>query len=215
MDRADVLAENSHGNQLHRAEEENTDHQRRDAYREAIPEQQFVEQVAEPGQNAEGGSGKPGEGHQPQRHLRKIGDAQHRHIVERVKIVLGETPLAARLVEQDRLVRKPDLGDHPAKVWVRVVERLNGLDHAAVEKSEAGEVLESFQGGNPVDQPVVLLADPEHQPVLLAGSLDRQHHGIAFFPFLDKPWDHLRRVLEIGRHAYGGVAADVLDRVHR
>ena len=59
MDRADVLPDNPHGNQLNRTEEEDADYQGRDADREAVPVQQLIEEIGEAGEDAEGGPAKP------------------------------------------------------------------------------------------------------------------------------------------------------------
>src|SRR6185436_6352056 len=47
MDRADVLADDPHGNQLDGTEEEDTDHQGCDANREPIPLEQFIEEICQ------------------------------------------------------------------------------------------------------------------------------------------------------------------------
>src|SRR6266567_788890 len=50
MDRADVLADDAHGNQLDGTKKENADHQGRNPNREAIPVEQFIDQITESGQ---------------------------------------------------------------------------------------------------------------------------------------------------------------------
>ena len=93
--------------------------------------------------------------------FRKIGDAQHRQVVERVEIVLGDAALAAGLIEIHLRVRKPDLGDHAAEIRIGVFHGFDDFHHAAVIEPASGAVLECLDGGYPVDQPVVPLTKPD------------------------------------------------------
>src|ERR1035438_8981126 len=45
VDRADVFAEDADEDELHGAEEEHADHQRRNTNLETVPEQQFIDQI--------------------------------------------------------------------------------------------------------------------------------------------------------------------------
>ena len=56
--------------------------------------------------------------------LREVGDAQHGHVVQRVKVVCRDAALAQRLMVGISSRRKPSLGDHAAEVRVGVVQGL-------------------------------------------------------------------------------------------
>ena len=108
-----------------------------------------------------------------------------------------------------------DLGDDAAEVWVGVVEGARDVDDAAIVEAEAGEVLEGLDGGEPLDEAVVLPAHPEHEGVLFAGALDAEDHEGALLPFADELRDHLGRVLEVGDDGDDGVAGGLEEGVHR
>ena len=76
-------------------------------------------------------------------------------------------------------------------------------------------VLDGLDGREPLDEPVVLLAQPEHERVLLAGALDPQHAVGAVLPLADHVRDHRRRILQVGDDADDGVAATLEERMHR
>jgi len=213
VDCPDILAQNSNRYQLHRAEKEDADDQGSDAHREAVPVQQLVGEVAESRQSAERGRHKPRKGDDAQRHLGEVGNAEHRHVVEGVEVVLALAALARGLIVEDLGVGKADLGDQAAEVRVGIVHGFDDVDYPAVIKPEAGEVFESLDRRQMPDQPVIALANPEHDRVLLAGSLDGQDRREAVFPLSDEFGNELGRILEIRHDTDGGVARGLVERV--
>src|ERR1700733_12718718 len=97
-----------------------------------------------------------------------VYNAEHANVVEGVPVVLGEPEFASGLIIEELNGRKTDVGDHTAKVRVRIFEGPDQLDDLTVVQSEAAEVLNGLDGREPPREPVVLLAQPEHERVLLA-----------------------------------------------
>lgn len=97
VDRANILPHNPQEKELHRREEENTHDQRRQSQGEAAPEQQFIDKVENGDENAECRRDKAKHGGHTQRHLGVVGDAQHGHIVQGIKVIFGDAALASGL----------------------------------------------------------------------------------------------------------------------
>ena len=74
-------------------------------------------------------------------HFGKLRDAEHRQIVERVKVVFRFADTCGVVARRNFGVRKPDFRDHAAEVRVRIAKLADEIDHLAVIESEAGEVL--------------------------------------------------------------------------
>jgi hypothetical protein len=69
-----------------------------------------------------------------------VGDAQHRHVPKRVKIVLCESSLPRRLDKWEQRAIVPEVADEPAPIGVRIVDLTDVLDDAPVVEPESCRV---------------------------------------------------------------------------
>src|SRR6266481_4507601 len=99
MDGANVFPNDAEAQQLHGSEKEEAQHQWGATQRKAVPENDLVEEIEEAEGQAESSRDEPGRGDQTEWHLREVGDAEHRQIVEGIEVVLGDAALAAVLIE--------------------------------------------------------------------------------------------------------------------
>ena len=81
VDRPDIFADNSDSYQLNRAEEKQTYDNRRYAYLEVVPEDQFRYQVAGADRHAQQCKYETDKCNEPQRNLGQVCNAQHREVI--------------------------------------------------------------------------------------------------------------------------------------
>jgi hypothetical protein len=178
---------------------------------EAVPVHQLVEQVAQAEAEAEHRHQEADHGREAQRHLRVVGEAEHRDIEQRVEIVLGETARAPGLHERHAGHRVADLGDLPAQVGIGILARTEMLNQDAIIEAEAGEVEQQVDVRQPCHQLVVDLADEEEggrfRTLVLHGG-----HGLpALFPKGDELLDGFRRILQVGGEEDHGIPRRLQD----
>src|SRR5450432_3570751 len=213
-DGADVLADDAEAHQLHGSKKEDADHERGDAKFETVPEDKLVDQVKDGYEYGQEAGGHAGEGRHTEGNLGEVGNAEHRHIVERVPVIAGEASQASRLLENDLLVGETDLGNHAAEVWVRVFEALDDVADLAVIEAETGEVFVRFNIRDAVHEAIVPGANPEHQAVFFAGLLEAEHHFKTALPILDHFFNELGRILQVRDQADNRIALGLIESVH-
>src|SRR3984885_5650987 len=125
VNRSDVLANHAEEHQLERRDEKYSDQHRREAHAEGRPEDELKNEVDQGNEERYAGTEETGKRRQAKRDLRMVNNSEHADVVEGIPVVLGDAELASRLVVEQLDCRKADVGDHPAKVRVGVVE---GLD---------------------------------------------------------------------------------------
>ena len=202
-----VLANDSQGDELDGAEEEEAEDHGSDADIEIGPEDQLVNQVEHTHQEADEGRDEANEDDEPEGHLGEIRDAQHGEVVEAVKVLAGDSPGAAVLVVVDLGDGKAELGDHSAEVGVGVAEVGSDLvHHGAVVETEAGEVGQDAHVGEARHQAVVGGAEAIHDGALVAGVLDSGDDGCTLLPGVNHVHKELGGVLEVGYEDADGVA---------
>src|SRR5690242_4172743 len=140
-------------------------------------------------------------------------DAEHRVVIEGIEVVLCGTAHPSRLVVEQFIMRQSDFRDHTAKIGVRFIERADYVHNFSIIETEAGEVLEGFDGRQTLDKLVIFGADPEHQRMLVAGFLDAQNHRVPLLPLCDHLRNEFRRILEVGNQADHRVASRLQERV--
>ena len=111
-------------------------------------------------------------------------------------------------------VRQADLSNQPPEIRVRVVEGLNDIHHLAVVEAEPGVVLVGLGIGQPVNQTIKPLANPEHQRVLAARFLNCDHNRGALLPFIEHLWNQFRRVLKVRDDANDGISRCLVEGMH-
>jgi len=142
-------------------------------------------------------------------------DSEHPDVVKGVPVIFRDTEFTARLVVVDLLVRKADLGKHSTEIGIRIAEGAHEFYHLTVIQTEACEVLEGLDAGEPFGYAVVLLAQKEHERVLFAGALDAEHHVLTRFPLLDEGGYQVGGILEVSDDADDGVATGLKEGVDR
>ena len=182
---------------------------------ETRPEDELVHEVEDAGDKAHKSGNEAAEDDQAQRHLGKIGDAQHRQVVKRVEVIFGDAPLAAAFVIEDPGDGQSKLGNHAAEIRKGVAEVVaDVLDYGAIVEPEAGKMLQHLDVGEASHEPVVCRPYGEHKSALVGGVLDGRHDRKALFPLANHLGKELRRVLEVGREAPHGVALSLQQSVH-
>jgi len=186
VDGPDILAENADEEKLHRAEKEESDFERCQAEAETVPVKELENQVAEGDEQAQERDGEAEHGGQSEGHLRVIGNAEHRHVVEAVKVVAGDTAFPHRLAIGDFRDRKTDFGNQPAEIGIGIVDFRDNVDEAAVVEAEAGCVFVQLDFGQAADDFIIEFADGEEDRRLLAFLFDGDDDEEAFLPLFDE-----------------------------
>jgi len=215
MDGADVFADDAEGDELDGAKEEQAKYNGSDADGEIVPENELVNQVKHTGDEAEEGADEPDEDDEAEGHLGEVGDAQHREVVERVKVLARDAARSPVLVVFDSGYGKAQFSDDSAEIGVRIAKiSSNSVDDRAIVEAESGEVLEDADVGEPRDKAVIRGANTVHQAIFIAGFLDCSDDGGSVFPGADHVNEELRWVLEVGHKNSDGVALGLKKGVH-
>src|ERR1035438_1839912 len=214
MDGADVFVDDAHKKHLQGQKEEDADDQWGDTDREFIPKNQLVHQVGQRHQNRHQSAREAGKGHQAQWNLGEVGDGEHGQIVKGKKIVLRDSPFAPGLMVGNIEMRETGLGNHAAKIRVGIVELFDDVYDLAIIKTESGEIFISFHSGEPLDEPVVSLPNPEHQAVFFARLLDADDYAVAFLPLSDHLHDQLGGILQVRHDSDDRISSGLIKGVH-
>lgn len=143
-DSADIFPDDADEKQLNGGEEEKTDHEGCRPDLEAVPKDQFIDEVADRHQQTGEGDDEAYETGHAQRELGVIHEAEHGEVIERIEIVLRPTFLPPRLGEFDLGPFESDLGDQAPEIGIGVVELPDKVYDGPVIEAEAGEILDLF-----------------------------------------------------------------------
>ena len=192
--------------QLNRRKEEKRNDDGRGAEGKSVPIEKLGRQIAEGNQEADRRQAEAGHGRDTQRQLRMAGDAKHSHVVQGVEIVMRDAADSLRLIIGNGGEAEAQLRDESAKIGVGVIELADGIDDFTVVESEAGEVRYQRDFRNATDDAVVGAANDRHRPGFPAGGLDPDDDLVSFLPAGYQFRDHLRGILQVGRHGDHGIA---------
>src|ERR1700755_189995 len=98
MDRSDILPYDSERNELYRPEKEKSDHCWCQAKLELVPEDELGDQVAESSEQAEKSEDETPEDNKAKWNLGQVRDAEHRHVIQGVKVIFCNAAHAALLM---------------------------------------------------------------------------------------------------------------------
>ena len=141
VDRPNVLTEEANEEELHCAEEVDPDDQRGEPEVERVPPDQLQREVDDRDEQGQDREREPGHRGEAQGNLRVAGDAQHRHVVQREEVVLGDALVSGWLNVLDLGPRIPEVADQAPEVRVLLPRGSELLNDLAVIQPEARKVV--------------------------------------------------------------------------
>jgi len=212
VDAPDVLAEHADRQDLHAADEQDRDHDRRVPGHVDAPQERAhdpVERERERGQR----DGRAAVGPEAQRHRRMREDAVEREVPQPPVRPARAARRARRTVVLDLGARHADPREQALHEADALREALERLDRAPVEQPEVAQVGAHRHLREPAHHAVERVRARTLEPAL---PVARAAHGVderdvALAPASDERGNELRRILEVGVDRHDGVALGELE----
>ena len=194
---------------------EKGDHHRGISGAEAVPEQQFRDQIEKAEEETEECDHKSADGGNPKPVFRVTRKRKHRGIVQREKVVVRLPCAAKRLLIFNLLALRPELRHEAPHERRRLVQAPQYVDEGFVVQAESGELFDDFRIAHLPEHFVVAAPKPVDEGILLAPGLFADDDFIPFFPGGDELRNQFRRILEIGAEGDGTVSGRLQSAIIR